>query len=98
VDNPELQRELAKRKDQMRGGMQILIKKAARVGNVSFVLPLSEVVRAGQALLRGLLMERLLGENSFSDQQFIDIFAAFVTAMARPGHEKNTEQTAEEEP
>ena len=86
--NPELQKELAQRRDQMLDGMFVLVQKLAETADVTFVLPTREMARAGQALLRGLLLERLLGEEAFSDRQFADTFAAFVSGMARPAQEK----------
>ena len=56
----------------------------ARKSGVEFQLPKPQMIRVGGALMRGLLLQRLLDPRDMSKASVEDIYVAFMQAMIRP--------------
>jgi AcrR family transcriptional regulator len=82
--DPALRSALAARQDRMQDGVAALLKRIEVTAQVTFALPHREMARAVSAVIRGLLLERLLGSGRPSDAQFEDTVAAFICGLSRP--------------
>ena len=60
------------------------IKETAERTGVDFPYPIERLNRMGGALMRGLLLGRLLDPKHLTDQEIEDAFVAFVRGMGRP--------------
>jgi AcrR family transcriptional regulator len=80
----ELRSALAERQDRLQQGVAALVSKIGAAVGVTFALPPREMARAASAVIRGLMLERLLGPGRVSDAQFEATFAAFICGLARP--------------
>jgi len=62
---------------------QAILDLAERSG-VQFQLPKAQMIRVGGALMRGLLLQRLLDPRDMSKASIEDVYVAFMQAMIRP--------------
>jgi AcrR family transcriptional regulator len=62
---------------------EAMVDVAERTG-VEFRLPRAQMVKVGSALMRGLLLQRLLDPQGVSRAFIEDVYVAFIEAMVRP--------------
>jgi AcrR family transcriptional regulator len=74
-------REQSARANAVIGGA--ILDLAERAG-VEFELPKAQMVKIGGALMRGLLLQRLLDPRDVSKASIEDVYIAFMQAMIRP--------------
>jgi hypothetical protein len=60
-----------------------MLDMAERTG-VEFRLPRAQMIKVGSALMRGLLLQRLLDPRGVPREFIEDVYVAFIEAMARP--------------
>jgi len=88
--DPALRSALAARHDRMQDGIAAQMKGVEETAHVTFALPVREMARATTAMLRGLLLERLLGPGRLSDDQFEATVVTFICSMTRPAGRKKS--------
>ena len=77
VRNPELQGELAKRRDAIRDALAEILERVAKQHGFEFRFPAPVLATAIAASLNGLAFERAADPKALPD----DVFAEFVTAV-----------------
>jgi AcrR family transcriptional regulator len=91
ADDPILRERLLDAQLQATSFIGQTIKETAERTGIDFPYPIERLNRMGGALMRGLLLGRLLDPKHLTDQEIEDAFAAFVRGMGRPARGGNTD-------
>jgi AcrR family transcriptional regulator len=91
ADDPDLRKKLLDIQVRATSFIGQTIKETADRTGVEFPYPIERLNRMGGALMRGLLLQRLLDPKHLTDQEIEDAFVAFVRGMGRPARGGNTD-------
>jgi AcrR family transcriptional regulator len=81
ASNPELRERAKALHERQLSWIADLLREECERHGVTLRLPPEEVARGGGALSRGMRLERLLDPKGVSEDEFVEMFSAYVTGL-----------------